>query len=164
MNSKSSDSTSAREDAHKEESDSTGAREDAHKEESDSAGAGEDAHKEENRKRDWQSEPRSIGEEKMVKMGIECETCGRPYDETFFTRRITQLAQRRGEMEWPDQPKVRVHHKPLNYGTAYQWEVIHKLEEKVKALKEKLGVKELEFETKTNAEDGSEEKEEEEKN
>ena len=129
---------------------------------SDSTSAREDAHKEENRKRDWQNKPRSIGEEIMLRMGIECETCGRPYDEAFFTRRITQLAQRKGDMEWPDQPKVRVRHKPMNYGTAYQWEVIHNLEEKIKSLKEKLEVKELE--TKTKVEDGSEEKEEEEKN
>ena len=133
-------------------SDSTNANEDAH----------EDTHEEENRKRDWQNKPRSIGEEIMLKMGIECETCGRPYDEAFFTRRITQLAQRKGDMEWPDQPKVRVRHKPMNYGTAYQWEVIHNLEEKIKSLKEKLEVKELE--TKTKVEDGSEEKEEEGKN
>ena len=129
---------------------------------SDSTSANEDAQEEENRKRDWQSKPRSIGEEIMLKMGIECETCGRPYDEAFFTRRITQLAQRKGDMEWPDQPKVKVRHKPMNYGTAYQWEVIHNLEEKIKSLKEKLEVKELE--TKTKVEDGSEEKEEEEKN
>ena len=129
---------------------------------SDSTSANEDAQEEENRKRDWQNKPRSIGEEIMLRMGIECETCGRPYDEAFFTRRITQLAQRRGDMEWPDQPKVRVRHKPMNYGTAYQWEVIHNLEEKIKSLKEKLEVKELE--TKTKVEDRSEEKEEEEKN
>ena len=113
-------------------------------------------------KRNWREEPRNIGEEKMAKMGIECQTCGRPYDEEFFPKRIVQLSQRHGELECPKQPKVRTHHQNQDKVTAYQWEVIAKLEEKIEKLKRELEVKELKFETKTKT-DRSEETEEEQK-
>ena len=119
-----------------------------------------------NPKRARRPKPQKTGEEKMAKMGIECSICGRPYDEAFFPRRIVQLSQRKGELVCPNQPKVRVIHKPQTVGTAYQWEVIHELEEEIENLKKRLEVKEPENEiktTKTKVSEGSEEKEEEER-
>ena len=118
---------------------------------------------EENPKRARRSKTLKMGEEKMTKMGIECSTCGRPYDEAFFPRRIVQLSQRKGELVCPDQPKVRIIHQPQTVGTAYQWEVIHELEEEIEDLKKRMEVKELDETktTKTKVSEKSEKREEE---
>ena len=109
-------------------------------------------------KRPW---PR--GEEKRKKMGIECKTCGRPFDDAFFSRRIVQLSQRKGELECPNQPKVRVR-ACTDEGIGYSWQVIQDLEDKIKKLKRDQGVKNLGIQPKTKVPKDGEEKEEEGKN
>lgn len=113
------------------------------------------------KRRGWEEDDVTKGEEKMAKMGLECTTCGRPYDYAFFPQRIVQLSQKVREYDHPDQPKEKTD-AWTDEGVVYQWEVIYKLEEKLKAKKRELEVKELELETKTKAQDGSEGREEEE--
>ena len=86
------------------------------------------------KKRGWEENDSTEGQEKMAKMGLACTTCGRPYDYAFFPQRIVQLSQKVREYEHPDQPKEKAH-AWTDEEVIYLWEEIQKLEEKLKAKK-----------------------------